>query len=388
MTVRIAAVSSSRADSGIQSAVWRALVETAGTDLHVLLTGMHCRDDAAEAETPAAATTHRGGADLGGTEPAAAAAMAAIAAFAGEVYRRIRPDIVLVTGDRLDMLPAAAATLPFNLPVAHLHGGEISAGAVDDRIRHALTKLAHLHFVATAAAARRLAQMGEELWRIHLTGAPGLDRLRAAPRLAADALAAELDLPTVAGLRLVTVHSETNSSDPLAPLDAVLAALDADPAPTLFTAANSDPGGSAIAERVADFVAARGWAQYLATAGTTLYANLLRQAAVMVGNSSSGLIEAPLFGLPVVNVGGRQEGRERGANVIDCAAEAAAVRTALARAAAMPRRPGASPYGDGFSAPRIAALVAGLPERATLLAKRFAAPGAPAPEEIEAALRA
>jgi UDP-hydrolysing UDP-N-acetyl-D-glucosamine 2-epimerase len=359
---RILSVSSSRADIGALAPVWRALVAAPGVDLHVFLTGMHIADDtAARAALPAAVTAHSGGADLGGGSPAtAAAAMARIEADTGALLAEIRPDLVLVMGDRLDMLPAATATLPFNLPLAHLHGGEITEGAVDDRIRNALSKLAHIHCVSTQGARERLLAMGEDDATIHVTGAPGLDTLQSAPVLSAAAFAREAGLGGIdgdlGGLRLVTVHPETNAADPLAPFSAVAAALEARPAPTLFTAPNSDPGGAEIRRGIEALVARCPWARFRNTLGARLYANALRHAVVMVGNSSSGIIEAGLFGLPVINVGDRQKGRERGGNVIDVPANTEAVGRALDRLGARSARLApSSPYGDGNAGPRVAA---------------------------------
>ena len=369
-------VSSSRADVGILAPVWAALALSDDAELHLFLTGMHQATAAPAVDgVPDAATVHRGGADLGGmTGREAADAMASIARAAGELYGRVNPDVVLMTGDRLDMLPAAVASLPFNIPLVHLHGGEVTEGAVDDRIRHALTKLAHMHCVSSECARARLLAMGEDAGRVVVTGAPGLDTLRTAPQLSAGDFAREAGLDAIAGnlasLRLVTVHPETNAADPLAPLAAVLAALDRRPAPTLLTAPNSDPGGDAVRRRIEAFVVGRPWAGFAGNLGSRLYPNALRHAALMLGNSSSGIIEAGLFGLPVINVGERQAGRERGANVTDVPNDADAVTAALDRLGPTPVRakPG-TPYGAGGAGPKVADVLLTLPARPALLAK-------------------
>ena len=369
--MRILSVSSGRADVGILAPVWRALAACAEVELHVMLTGAHVSDDgAARAVLPPTATGHTEGADIaGGDGPAAAAAMARIADAAGRLGARLKPDRALLMGDRLDMLPAAMGLVPLNVPLVHLHGGELTYGAADDRARHAITKLSHLHCASTAEAAERIARMGEETWRIRVTGAPGLDSLAEAPVMDRATFARAVGLESTDGLRLVTVHPETNAADPLAAVDAVLTALEATPGPSLVTAPNADPGGAEARARIDAFLAWHGRAVFRDTLGATLYANALRHAAVMVGNSSSGVIEAGLFGVPVVNVGERQSGRQRGANVRDCPAEAGAVERLLRM---VPERMAPScPYGDGHAAPRVAKVATEAHNTTRLLVKTF-----------------
>ena len=357
---RILSVSSSRADVGILMPVWRSLVSYPDVELHLFLTGMHQAAGAPPvAGLPEQSVVRRGGADLGGTSGSAAAeAMASIAAAAGEAIAATRPMAMLVVGDRLDMLPTATASLPFGLPLVHLHGGEVTEGAVDNQIRHAISKLAHRHCVATAGARERLIGMGEPADTIEVTGAPGLDTLRAAPELSRAEFLNRIGLPAASAFRLITVHSETNAADPLAPVKATLDALAARPAPVLFTAPNSDPGGAEVRRRIESFCKTHEGSFFVDTLGSTLYPNALRHASVMLGNSSSGVIEAGMFGLPVINVGDRQKGRERGPNVIDVPNDPAAILGALDRVASdgvcVAR---GTPYGDGAAAPRVAAIL-------------------------------
>lgn len=385
-SLRILSVSTSRADIGIFRPLWREMARHQDIESHVLLTGMHIgNEDAAHRQMPAGMACHVIGSDLGGGDAQhAAAGMADIMAGAAQVYGAVSPDLILVIGDRLDMAPAAFAAVPFNIPLAHVHGGELTEGAVDDRLRHAVTKFAHLHFTANTEAARRVSRMGEEAWRIHVCGAPGLDTLNDAPPMTRAAVFEALGLADAGPLRLVTVHPETNSADPLAPMTAVLEALRQVPAlPTVFTAPNSDPGGAQMRELISRFAEQNTWSAYRDTLGSDLYVNVMRQAGVMIGNSSSGLVEAPLVGLPVINIGNRQGGRLAADNVMTCASDAGEIAALLNRltASAYRRLPVSFPYGDGQAAPRIVAVLRSLGRHERLLGKifeatehRFAAP--------------
>jgi UDP-hydrolysing UDP-N-acetyl-D-glucosamine 2-epimerase len=370
--MKVLSVSSGRADVGILEPVWRALAMHVNLELHVLLTGAHVSDDtAARNAMPSSAVAYTGGSDIAGRDSAAAAtAMTHIAEVTARLAARISPNRALVVGDRLDMLPAVIALVPLNVPIVHLHGGELTLGAIDDRVRHAITKLSHLHCASTVDAAERIAHMGEEPWRIRVTGAPGLDTLVEAPAMDRETFSRDVGLRSLDRLRLVTVHPETNAADPLAAVCATLAALDATPGPSLITAPNADPGGVEARKRIGEFVARHDCAVFRESLGATLYANALRHASVMVGNSSSGLIEAGLFGLPVINVGQRQDGRLRGPNVRDCVAEVTAITHLLRDAPS--RFPQLSPYGDGHAASRVAAVVAELHDQTRLLYKTFA----------------
>lgn len=372
--MRVTAVTSSRADLSILRLLLVALANEPRTELIVIATGMHRVDEEPLRDAvPACATVHTLGADLKPGPDGAGRSMGRILSEAADALFATAPDLLIATGDRLDMAPVVMAAVPQNIPILHLHGGELTYGAVDDRLRHAITKMAHIHCTATETAARRVIAMGEEPWRVHVTGAPALDSLMAAPELDADEFAAEVGLSGVDGLRLLTVHPETNSDDPLAPARAVFGALETmEAAPTIITAPNSDPGGDEIRQMIAELVTNKGWLVRLDTLGTRLYANAMRHASVMVGNSSSGIVEAGLFDLPVINVGARQEGREQGANVINVTANAAAVAAGMRKAATRPRAAqGVTPYGDGNAVGRIMEVLTALPERRRLLAKRW-----------------
>lgn len=290
-------------------------------------------------------------------------------------YAKHRPDLVVVLGDRFEMLAAAVAALPFALPVAHIHGGEVTEGAMDNQIRHAISKLAHLHFVSAPVHAERLARMDEEAWRIHMVGAPGLDRLGAATPLSPAELAAALELPAQRPWILVTFHPVTlEYQDTPRHVAELIAALEDGPGTLIVTYPGADTAGSGI---IAAFTALAGRSprvRLVPSLGERAYLSLLEHADCMVGNSSSGLIEAPSFGLPAVNIGRRQEGRLRGANVIDVGHGREEIRRGVAAALAPGLRARLrgqpNPYGDGRAAPRIVEVLARVRLDARLVQKR------------------
>ena len=293
-----------------------------------------------------------------------------------QVFARRRPDILVVLGDRFEMFAAALAALPFNMPIAHIHGGELTEGAMDDAIRHSLTKMAHLHFVATDAYARRIVQMGEEPWRVTVSGAPGLDNLNDMALLGPAEIEEQLGLKVTGPWLLVTYHPVTlEAEDTQAHVASLCAALDECGLPVVFTYPNADHGGRVVLDGVRRYVDAHGDARIFVSLGTVAYWSLMKHATAMVGNSSSGIIEAATFRLPVVNVGNRQRGRLRGRNVIDVGYDRDEIRRGIERALSPEFRASLdgleNPYGDGRASERIVVRLASVPLDRALLMKRF-----------------
>ena len=287
----------------------------------------------------------------------------------------IHPDIMLVLGDRTEMLTAVMAALVHTIPVAHVHGGELSEGAIDDAVRHAITKMSHLHFAATDIYARRIIQMGEEPWRVAVSGAPGLDNLRTEEPLGREEIRERFSLDLPEQFLLVTYHPVTlEPGGERERFGAVLEALDRAHVPVVFTYPNADRGGRILIEMISDFVATSPTAQAVESLGSCGYWSVMRLAAAMVGNSSSGIVEAPSLGLPVVNVGSRQRGRIRANNIIDCNEASDDVVNAITRALSEEFSLLASttlnPFGDGHAAERIADTLATV-DLNRLLDKRF-----------------
>ncbi|MBF0251653.1 MAG: UDP-N-acetylglucosamine 2-epimerase (hydrolyzing), partial [Alphaproteobacteria bacterium] len=299
----------------------------------------------------------------------------AIEGFAA-CFEARRPDVLVVLGDRFDMHAAALAALPFNFAVAHIHGGELTYGAFDDALRHSLTKLSHLHFTATESYRDRVIQLGEEPWRVHATGGPGLDAVLNTPRWTDAELEARIGMPLDPAPLLVTYHPVTRETDDTErQIDTFLAALGAMDMPVVITGSNADTNNSVIRARIDAFVAAHERVGFVENFGTAGYVTMMSRAAAMVGNSSSGIIEAASLDLPVVNVGNRQAGRVRGSNVIDVADDADAIAAAIRKAVSPEFKAGlagmTNPYGDGQAARRIVAHLKASISDPRLLNKRF-----------------
>ena len=282
-----------------------------------------------------------------------------------------RPDLLLLIADRYEMLAPAAAAVALRIPIAHIEGGEVSQGAIDDQVRNALTKLAHVHFTSTETARRRVIAMGEEPWRVHRAGAPSLDHLRRSTLLDRAALETRLGMQfthptTIAAWHPVTILRDTNAE-----ADAFFAALEQAPGQLIFVYPNSDAGGLALIERAHALAARRAHTHVFVNLDPIAYWSLLRQADALIGNSSSGIMEAASLALPAVNAGMRQQGRERARNVIDAPAEPAAIVAALERALDPAFRASlacmANPYGDGTAAETIARVLTTIPLEGLLI---------------------
>lgn len=293
-----------------------------------------------------------------------------------QAFGRQRPDLLLLVADRFEVHAAAMAAVPFAIPVAHVHGGELTAGAIDDVLRHSITKLSHLHFVSTETYARRVIQMGEESWRVVVSGAPSLDNLKALPRLSPEVLQARLGVRMELSPLVVTYHPVTLEHEEAAwQIGELLQALESVDRPIVFTRTNADTGRQVIWEAIGTFVRRHANAQIVEHLGTQAYFSLMACAAAMVGNSSSGIVEAPSFELPAVNIGTRQEGRVRAENVIDVGYDRADIVQGIAHAlspAFRARLRGLqNPYGHGKAANIIVGRLKDVPLDARLIRKRF-----------------
>jgi UDP-hydrolysing UDP-N-acetyl-D-glucosamine 2-epimerase len=355
---RICVLTTGRQDWGILRSTSALLRDSKDFDLRVVAAGMACStkhgstDQAilAEGFTIAERLAWEPGIDAVYTE--AGTAIRAI----GEALDRQKPDALVLLGDRFETISAAVAATTLKIPIVHLHGGEQTEGAFDDAFRHAITKMAHLHLVSHEDHRRRVVEMGEDPASVHVVGAPGLDNLHRADLPSRADLEQSLGITLAPPVVLVTVHPTTMSNEPMAEVECAVAAMQQVEATYVITLPNSDPGNAPIRDALVAF--AQGPRRVAVDAlGERRYWGMMRVSDAMLGNTSSALIEAPALGLPAVNVGDRQKGRARGANVIDVGTDADAVTRALRDALDPAFRARAvaagSLFGDGHSAPRV-----------------------------------
>jgi UDP-hydrolysing UDP-N-acetyl-D-glucosamine 2-epimerase len=249
----------------------------------------------------------------------------------------------------------------------------VTHGAFDDAFRHSISKMSHLHFATNEESAGRLQQLGEQPERIHITGSPGLDLIRSTIVPSREEFFVSVRLAPKAHNLVVTFHPETLVLDTVGNLDELLAALDefGSDVAILFTGSNADPEARRIEARIEAFVAGNASRRLVGSLGAERYFAALTYMDVVVGNSSSGLYEAPSFGIPTVNIGDRQTGRLKAASVIDCATDRSSILDAIKAALARGRKSTINPYGDGYAGERIVTELAKVSEARSLLAKRF-----------------
>jgi len=291
-----------------------------------------------------------------------------------DVLSQMRPDLLLLIADRYEMLAPASVALALRIPIAHIEGGEISEGAIDDAVRNALTKMSHIHFTSTHAARERVIAMGEEEWRVHRAGAPSLDHLRRRTLLSREQVEERLALSLRRPPILVVYHPMTIARDTLQEADSLFAALESLPDQMLFCYPNADAGSRALIDRTKSFIQRRGHGKIFTNLDSVTYLSLLRQVDMLVGNSSSGIMESASFALPTVNVGLRQQGRERARNVLDADAHSGAILESVMRARTAEFRDSlrsmVNPYGEGHAAETIVRVLTTVPLSQELLMKR------------------
>jgi UDP-N-acetylglucosamine 2-epimerase (non-hydrolysing)/GDP/UDP-N,N'-diacetylbacillosamine 2-epimerase (hydrolysing) len=376
---KICFVTGSRADFGLLIWPMRAIQQTPGLTLQLIATGMHLspefgytinniRDEGFDVdesvETLLSSDTGVGVAKSVGL---------GVIGFA-DAFARLKPDLVVVLGDRYETLAAAQAAMFMRVPIAHLFGGDVTEGVVDESTRHAISKMSHLHFTSNQDSTRRLMQLGENPERIHTIGSPGIDAIKRLKLMDRETIGREVGMALGQHNILVTFHPLTiEAGRSVGALEELFAALSAlDPKFRLFfTLANSDVEGRALNTLIKTFVSRRPNTIAVTSLGQLRYISLMNLVDVVVGNSSSGVLETPSLNVPTVDIGDRQKGRERASSVFNVPPEQSAISAAISKALLRGRQPTVSPYGDGESSQRFAAVIAAIPDFRTLLKKGF-----------------
>ncbi|MGJ8672984.1 UDP-N-acetylglucosamine 2-epimerase [Rubritalea sp.] len=378
---KITVFTSSRAEYGSFRGLVRALEAHADLELCLIVSGSHLsqsdgftKSEIEEDGIPIAAEVEMF--DGKSTREEFSKALGRELIGVTEALVRHQPAIILINGDRAELLPLATAAVCLGIPIAHIAGGEITEGAIDDSIRHAVTKLSHLHFPTNPLHAQRIMGMGEEPWRVTVTGEPALDGILGMDYLSKEELSEELGVDFTDPVVVVTYHPETLGGGAIEDVRALLEGARRINANFVFTYPNADPGSALILEALRDFCDSHSNAVLVSSLGQIRYYSVLKYGSAMLGNSSSGLWEAPSFGLPVVNVGGRQDGRLRARNVIDvktCKANdiSSALKLALSKGFKDTLKGVANPYGDGTAIQKILDVLVSVDLGTKLLRKKF-----------------
>jgi len=372
-------VSGTRADYGLMRSVLSRIHNHPGMELHIAATGMHLMPEFGNtideirkdgfACHPVSVTYEQDS-----KESMAIFIGSFIREFVGLV-QEIRPDIILLLGDRGEMLGGAIAGAYLGIPVAHIHGGEVTSTA-DESARHAITKLSHIHLPATVKSAERIVKMGEDPRHVFVVGAPGLDAIKKLPAASVKEVADRYGIDPSVPLILVIQHPvPLEPGDPATRMNETLEAACGFPHQVIVLYPNADAGGRAMIDVIQKYAAAKKIRAF-PSIGHADYLAILQLSSVIVGNSSSGIIEAPSFGVPAVNIGTRQRGREQGENVIDTGYDAGGIAAAITRALSDEAfkskvKTATNPYGNGDSSKKIADILENLEITPDLLQKRM-----------------
>lgn len=364
---RICVVTACRSEYGLLRWLMDGIRKTTKFDLQVLVTGAHLSPEFGftykDIEQDGFSINARVDMLLSSdSEDAIAKSMGLCGLGCADSFTRLSPDLLIVLGDRYELLPICSTALVMRIPIAHISGGDITEGAIDDEIRNAITMMACIHFPGTEDSASRILKMGKWTERVFVVGEPGLDNFSKLPKMDRGELATVLGLDSNCRWALLTYHSETKASYEVnrnALLATLSCLMEYENLQVCATYANADPGGTKLNNLLIDFAAEHKDAiRLVSNLGQIRYVNMIRHANLMVGNSSSGIFETQLAALPVVNIGNRQKGRPRTRNIIDCPAEAEAIYAAIEEGLNPGFRASLDPdqlscYGDGCTSEKI-----------------------------------
>jgi UDP-N-acetylglucosamine 2-epimerase (non-hydrolysing)/GDP/UDP-N,N'-diacetylbacillosamine 2-epimerase (hydrolysing) len=379
---KIAVVTGTRAEYGILKSVLDAIRAKAGLELQLVVTGMHLSHEFGYTVDEIEKDGYKIAARVemipeNDTPEAVSSSIGRGVTGMAQAWQRLKPDIIVVLGDRTEPLAATIAGAYMNIPIAHIHGGDSSLGGLDEYARHAITKMSHIHFPATQKSAERIIKMGEDPWRVHVVGSPALDAILHKPLIAPEAIAGKYNINLNKPLVLLIQHAvSTQPEQAGGQIKETLDAVVETGHQTIIIYPNSDAGGRSIITTIEAYTKKYHQLKAYPSLPRRDYLSLLKIAGVMVGNSSSGIIDAPSFGLPAVNIGLRQEGRERGDNVIDVEHRKEAIVKAINKALTDRKfiqkvKKGVNPYGDGRAGERIAGILSNVEKTPELLQKKI-----------------
>jgi len=365
---KICVATGTRADYGCLRWVMDGVRKMPGLELQIIATGMHLSPEFGltyrEIEQDGFVIDSKIETLLSSDTPAALAKSMGLGLIGfGEALQRLRPDLLLVLGDRFEIFSAAAAATVARIPIGHAHGGETTEGAFDEAMRHSITKMSHLHFVAAEEYRQRVIQLGEDPGRVFLVGGLGVDKIKKLNLLGREALETALGFKLGGKNLLITFHPATlENSPPEQQMQELLCALETiEDSHLIFTMPNADTGGRVVIAMIEKFVANRPNARAYTSLGDLRYLSCIRHVDGVVGNSSSGLTEVPSFGKGTVNIGDRQRGRLKAASVIDCKPDREAIGAALHQLYSSAFRATLTavrnPYGDGGASEKIVRLL-------------------------------
>lgn len=323
---KICVVTGSRAEYGLMSRLMKHIRDDGDFELQVIATNMHLSPEYGLTYKEIEAdgfTIDRKVEMLLSSDSANGTVKSVGLATIGfaDAYEALRPDLLIILGDRYEMLAASSAALLYKIPIAHISGGDVTEGAYDDAIRHSITKMSHLHFPATECYRNRVIQLGENPERVFNVGSLGIDNIRHLPLMDKKSLEESLQFAINGRTVLVTFHSETlGEASPLEQFNALLSAFEDYPdIRIIFTKPNSDTNGKELINRIDEYcLDHKDNTVAFTSLGHLRYLSALQYVAMVVGNSSSGIVEVPCFGIPTINIGDRQKGRLKPESVIDC----------------------------------------------------------------------
>ncbi|MCL6479861.1 MAG: UDP-N-acetylglucosamine 2-epimerase (hydrolyzing) [Peptococcaceae bacterium] len=376
---KICVVTGSRAEYGLLSCLMRCIKDDPEMELQVVATGMHLSPEFGLTYKTIEADGFKINETvemlLSSDSPVGVAKSIGLGTIGfADAFNRLKPDLLVVLGDRFEIFAAVQAAMVARIPVAHIAGGDVTEGSYDESIRHSITKMSHLHFVTNEMAAKRVRQMGENPEHIYNVGSPGIDRIKRLKLLGRREFERETGFKLKDKNLLITFHPVTLDPVPSAvQFRELLNALDSlgDDVGLIFTKPNADNEGRVLIRMIDDYVKTRHHAKAYASLGQLLYLSAVSHVDAVVGNSSSGLYEVPSFKKPTVDIGDRQKGRLRASSVINCPPSSGAILEAINRAFVMDCSGAINPYGDGNSSQRIVKVLKELPDFGNLLKKSF-----------------